>query len=138
MKKVLTWAGWILLLLFAALAVFIYFGSYQLRNPEYLLWVISGKTCTPEIFEKHVLVDVRRNSMISGVAEKDIRIRFPFLTDGAKFPPDSNRGTILAGLRNSDYKGKNVNLLWYPADGDWGFAAIIVDGKGHRFDIFKP
>ncbi|HOT27216.1 MAG TPA: hypothetical protein PLU72_03435 [Candidatus Ozemobacteraceae bacterium] len=121
-----------------AFAAFFYFGPYKLTNPDYLFWDISGKPCTLPIFEQHIIHDAHRSFLIRGVQETDIRNRFPFLSDGDRFASDSVRGIFLTRLKKFDYKDHDVKLLWYPAEGDWGVALILLDGKGHRFEFYKP
>ncbi|OQA08834.1 MAG: hypothetical protein BWY66_00824 [bacterium ADurb.Bin374] len=135
MKKFFLTAFYICIVVFSS---FFYFGPYKLKNPDYLFWDIFGKPCTLPIFEQHIMHDPQRSFLIRGKQETDIRNRFPFLSDGDRFASDSVRGIYLNRLKKADFKGRDVKLLWYPSDGDWGVALILLDGKGHRFEFYKP
>ncbi|MBU1105321.1 MAG: hypothetical protein KKB51_01535 [Candidatus Riflebacteria bacterium] len=131
----------IFLVLFAivvlCIAALFYFGPFQLKNPAYLWWVMTGSECSQKYLEDYVFVDCNKSLIVRGLTEDKIKKRFPVLFDGDNFPEGSNRQRIIQDLRNTEYKDQNFKMLWFDDQYEWGWAILLVDGKGLKIDMFK-
>ena len=130
----------LLLALIASLGlwILIYFGPFQLKNPSYLFWVHFGEECPKEYFDNYVFVDLAKSRIIYGLSEEKIRKRFPLLFDGEIYPKDSTRGKVLETYKTTEFKDKNVKILWFDDNPQWlGWVIVLVDGKGVRIDPKK-
>lgn len=119
------------------LSAILYFGPFQLKNPSYLLWVLSGNECPKEYLDNYVFLDLNNSLIIRGRTETEIKKRFPVLFDADSFPKESNRAKILEELRKAEYQNKNLKMFWFDDQFAWGWAILMVDGKGYKFDMFK-
>ncbi len=129
----------LILLLAAFFCLWLYCGTFQLQNPQYLLWIYSGKECPEDYYEKYVFADSYRSRIIQGLSAAEIKKRFPGVVDGDSFSVESYRGTILQNWRNhEDYKNRNLKLFWFDnAPDKMGWAIIILNEKGYQIYPIK-
>lgn len=129
------------LVLIAGIIAFFWFnfGIFQLRNPAYLLWILSDKPCPPDYLEKYVFPDDHKRMLVSGRDEAQIRQRFPMIFSADDMPPDSERAGILA-IRRDAFQGQEVKMFWFDnqPDSAWGWTILLVNGKGLYFEFCKP
>ncbi len=135
-KKIL---GFLVLLGVLITGLWLYCGTFQLKNPEYLLWVYFGGECPEAYYEKYIFADFYRSRIIQGLSTAEIRKRFPGIVDGETFPKESYRGTLLQNWRaHDDYKSRDLKLFWFDnAPDKMGWAIIILNDKGYQIYPMK-
>jgi hypothetical protein len=85
-------------------------------------------------YNEGIMQDRGRDAMVSGLPIKEILSKFPFLTDGSHFDPNSYNGEVLARMNERD---KGVTLYWFNADGNGGFAVKVINGIGKSIELYK-
>lgn len=91
--------------------------KYHLIYSNYLAWKKNGGVMKDEYYEALTL-DKNKDQIIAGLSLSEIRVKFPSMTEGEAYSPDSYKGQYLIGIKR---RKPNVKLFWFKKEdgSDW-------------------
>ena len=93
--------------------------------PEYVAWKKNGGAFRLAYLEPLGL-DGKRDRLVAGLSYEQVNNKFPGLTDGTQYPPNSYKGEYLKHLRD---RSPDARLLWLRPEDDFDYCVQIEQGE---------
>jgi len=105
--------------------------KFRIIYTEYSDWKKNGGPWKMDYGEP-LLQDTKRDLMVKGLLESEIKSKFPFLVPGGKFGEGTYKGDYYRAIR-----GNGVKILWFSASDGFDWVIKLKDGVGESLDLIK-